>query len=106
MQGFLLVSDDMQYLLSASASTRRLKCQSSLNTRPRSPQTNILLLDLCAAAIRPSALYFITISPPCFPAAEEKAREAESKARALEAKLGNDLSREARVRTPQNNPRA
>lgn len=30
--------------------------------------------------------------------AEEKAREAESKARALELKLGNDLSKEARVR--------
>lgn len=31
--------------------------------------------------------------------AEEKAKEAESKARALELKLGNDLSKEARVRT-------
>lgn len=30
--------------------------------------------------------------------AEEKAREAESKARALELKLGDDLSKEARVR--------
>lgn len=30
--------------------------------------------------------------------AEEKARESESKARALELKLGDDLSKEARVR--------
>lgn len=39
--------------------------------------------------------------------AEEKAREAESKARALELKLGDDLSKEARVRPrpPQHRPR-
>lgn len=30
--------------------------------------------------------------------AEEKAKEAESKARALELKLGDDLSKDARVR--------
>lgn len=35
--------------------------------------------------------------------AEEKAREAESKARALELKLGDDLSKEARVR-PHSQP--
>lgn len=37
--------------------------------------------------------------------AEEKARESESKARALELKLGDDLSKEARVRRTQFSPR-
>lgn len=38
-----------------------------------------------------------TVLSPCV-IAEEKAREAESKARALELRLGGDLTRESRVR--------
>lgn len=41
-----------------------------------------------------SACMFLT-----FFLAEEKAKEAESKARALELKLGDDLSKDARVRS-------
>lgn len=37
---------------------------------------------------------------PCV-SADEKAREAESKARALELRLGGDLTRESRVSEPR-----
>lgn len=40
---------------------------------------------------------WLTASLSLYVSAEEKAREAESKARALELRLGGDLTRESRV---------